>query len=116
MKSWTGLGSAKDRYADTTIQRCSQIIETLGDSVDKVFDTDSVENEIYRHRRHAQKDVIVSRLVEILYEDDLFATIIGRRHSAFPDFELNETPKQADKFPAVVKAARQEGDSYRCLV
>jgi hypothetical protein len=45
------LESAKGRYTDTTIQRCSQIIGPLGEALDNVFDTDVVENAVYRHRR-----------------------------------------------------------------
>lgn len=47
------LGSAKGRYTDTTIQRCSQMIGPLGDSLHKVFDTNIVDNELYRNRRRA---------------------------------------------------------------
>ena len=49
------LESAKGRFTDTTIQRCSQIIGPLGDALDNVFDTRIVENELYRHRRRAQR-------------------------------------------------------------
>ena len=83
------LESAKGRYTDTTIQRCSQIIGPLGDALDNVFDTRIVENELYRHRRRAQnRDSNVSRLVGILGKENLFSIIHGRRHSAFPDFDF----------------------------
>ena len=111
------LESAKGRYTDTTIQRCSQIIGPLGDALDKVFDTKIVENELYRHRRRAQnRDNNVLRLMEILSEDKLFSTIPGRRHSAFPDFDLNETPKQAGKFSAKMKQLSKRLDRRKAII
>ena len=60
------IESSKGRYIDTTIHRCSQIIGPLGDALDNVFDTNVVENELYRHRRRAQnRDSNVSRLIEL---------------------------------------------------
>lgn len=65
------LESAKGRYTDTTIQRCSQIVGPLGEALDVVFDSNVVENEIYRHRRRAQnRDGNVIRLIEFLHGEE----------------------------------------------
>lgn len=48
------LDGAKGRYTETTLQRCSQIVGPLGESLEVVFDSKVIENELYRHRRRAQ--------------------------------------------------------------
>ena len=82
-----------------------------------MFDTRIVENELYRHRRRAQnRDSNVSRLVGILGKENLFSIIHGRRHSAFPDFDFSETPKQSGKFAAKIKQLSKHLDRRRAIV
>lgn len=67
------LASAKGRHTDTTVDRCSQIIGQLGEALDSVFDSNVVENEIYRHRkRPITRDDKVARFVERLEKEELF--------------------------------------------
>lgn len=41
------LESAKGRYTDTTVERCSQMIGPFFEALDSVFDSNVVEQEIY---------------------------------------------------------------------
>ena len=43
------LDSAKGRYTDNTIQRCSQIVGPLGEAMDNMFDSQRIEHELYLH-------------------------------------------------------------------
>ena len=99
------LEAAKRRYTDKTVYRCTQIVGPFGEALDCVFDSNVVENEVYRHRRRAQnRDGNVSRLIEFLQLEDLFVEQVGRYHKGFPGLKLYfVNPKQARKFPAKMK-------------
>ena len=111
------LEAAKGRYTDTTIDRCSQLIGPLGEALDVVFDANVIEKEIYRHRRRAgNRDANVSRLIEFLDPEQLFADYPGRHHSAFPEFSYDETPRQSGKFVAKIKQLSTKLDKRRLVV
>lgn len=111
------LDAAKGRYTDSTIQRCSQIIGPLGEALDVVFDSNIVENEIYRHRRRTQnRDGNVSTIIKLLYDEELFIHHDARVHSAFPGFSLSVNPKQASKFPAKIKQLSTRLDRLKNIV
>lgn len=111
------LASAKGRYTDTTIDRCSQIIGPFGEALDSVFDANVVENEIYRHRkRTVNRDENVARLVEFLEKEKLFDIHAGRSHHAFKYFDFTETPKQAGKFACKMMQLSKKLDRRRQVV
>ena len=88
------LGAAKGRYIETTIKRSSHIVCPLGESLDVVFDSNVVENALYRHRRrYHDRDKNVQFLIQYLKDDDLFIIKLGRFHRAFTKTNHSETPK-----------------------
>jgi hypothetical protein len=111
------LSSAKGRYTDITIDRCSQIIGPFGEALDSVFDVNIVENEIYRHRRRTvNRDSNVQNLVEFLQTEKLFEVRSGRFHQGFKDFQYSENPKQAGKFAGKMKQLCKRLDRRRHVV
>lgn len=93
------LDSSAGRYTDSTIDRCSQLVGPLGQALDKIYDENLVEKEVYRHRRrHVTRDENVNLFVQLLARDQLFKNTPGRAHKAFPNFVHSETPKKACKY------------------
>lgn len=111
------LDSAKGRYTDSTIQRCSQIVGPLGEALDAVFDSNIIENELYRHRRrNANGDANVDGMISFLQEDSLFKKTAGRYYRAFPDYIHNENPKFPGKFQGKMKQLSKRLDKRRKIV
>ena len=111
------LDAAKGRYTENTLQRCSQIIGPLGESLDTVFDAKVIENEIYRHRRRAQnRDQNVAKLISFLQPSELFSLTCGRFHKAFPYFHHRGAPKFPGKFPGKMKQLSKRLDKRRAAV
>lgn len=111
------LDSAKGRYTNTTIQRCSQIVGPLGEALDGVFDSKVVENELYRHRRrHEDRDKNVEELISLLSKENLFDFIPGRTHKTFPDFQFTENPRNAGQFIAKMTQLNKKLDKIRRVV
>ena len=111
------LDSAKGRYTNTTIQRCSQIIGPLGEALDVVFDSKIVENELYRHRRRSEnRDKNVAQLIGLIQNENLFSFVPGRHHRAFPDFVYSENPVQAGQFKAKMLQLSKKLDKRRRII
>ena len=111
------LESAEGRYTDTTVQRSNQLIGPLGEALDHVFDSNAVENEIYRYPRRAQnRDSNVSRLIEILKNEELFDYRVGRKHRTFVVFQYSINPKVSGQFIAKIKQLSQRLDKRRGVV
>ena len=111
------LDAAKGRYTETTLQRCSQIVGPLGESLDVVFDSKVIENELYRHRRRAQnRDKNIVQLVSFLQPNDLFSIVCGRHHKAFPQFRYSENPKTPGKFSLKMKQLSKKLDKRRAAI
>jgi hypothetical protein len=62
----------------------SQIVGPLGGALDSVFDSQVIENELYRHRRRdVNRDVNVEKLLSYLKDEALFTETPHRAHRAF---------------------------------
>ncbi|KAH3741064.1 hypothetical protein DPMN_047782 [Dreissena polymorpha] len=111
------LDAAKGRYTDLTIQRCSQIIGPLGGALDSVFDSNVIQHEIYRHRyRDCNRDTNVSRIIELLHDEQLFTNVPARYHNAFPGYVYNINPKQPGGFAAKIKQLSLRLDRLKKVV
>jgi hypothetical protein len=111
------LDSAKGRYTDSTLQRCSQIVGPLGEALDSVFDSQVIENELYRHRRRdVNRDVNVEKLLSYLKDEALFTETPDRAHRAFPNFVHNENPKFPGKYMGKMKQLSKRLDKRRRII
>ncbi|VDI47021.1 Hypothetical predicted protein [Mytilus galloprovincialis] len=112
------LSCAKGQYTNATIQRCSQIIGPLGEALDTVFDSQVVENELYRHRRRSgNRDENVKQLISFLQNDKLFAFTVGRNHKAFPDFQFSENPSNPGQFqPKMIQLSKKLDKRRRVIL
>ncbi|CAG2194617.1 unnamed protein product [Mytilus edulis] len=111
------LDSAKGRYTNNTIQRCSQIVGPLGEALDSVFDSKVIENELYRHRRrNLDRDLNVSKMITFLGDESLFSQTPGRHHRAFPKYFHNENPKFPGKFQGKMKQLSKRLDKRRRII
>ncbi|XP_060559101.1 uncharacterized protein LOC132719356 [Ruditapes philippinarum] len=111
------LESAKGRYTDLTIQRCSQIIGPLGEALDSIFDVNIVQQEVYRHRyRAVNRDENVLRLIQFLADENIFKIVPGRKHNAFPDYDININPGKPEAFAAKVIQLSKRLDKLKSVV
>ncbi|CAC5389594.1 unnamed protein product [Mytilus coruscus] len=112
------LSCAKGQYTNATIQRCSQIIGPFGEALDTVFDSQVVENELYRHRRRSgNRDGNVKQLISFLQNDKLFAFTVGRNHKAFPDFQFSENPRNPGQFqPKMIQLSKKLDKRRRVIL
>ncbi|KAK3102767.1 hypothetical protein FSP39_013804 [Pinctada imbricata] len=111
------LTSAKGRYTDTTIQRCSQIVGPLGEALDDIFGEKMVENEIYHHRRRSHnRDANIAKFLTFLKNDQLFQVIPGRQHRGFPNFTYTENVKKSSKFQAKMKQLSKRLDRRKNII
>ncbi|CAC5386074.1 unnamed protein product [Mytilus coruscus] len=111
------LDSAKGRYTNNTIQRCSQIVGPLGEALDSIFDSKVIENELYRHRRrNVDRDLNVSGMITFLSDESLFLRTSGRHQRAFPEYFHNENPKFPGKFQGKMKQLSKRLDKRRRII
>jgi hypothetical protein len=82
------LKHAHGQYSDTVVARCSQLVGSLGNSIEGVYQAEVVSKVTYKAKSRRQDTTAgVQRFVAEYINDSLFSHIPGRQHSAFSGFE-----------------------------
>lgn len=85
--------------------------------MNSVFDSQVIENELYRHRRRdVNRDVNVEKLLSYLKDEALFTETPDRAHRAFPNFVHNENPKFPGKYMGKMKQLSKRLDERRRII
>ena len=85
-----GLGS---NITDTTIQRVGRSLRSSSHILEMFDVCNSSKPELGHHKRRTSETDIAKLLKQIHSQTSVFATVVGRRHRAFPKFKRNMVKK-----------------------
>jgi hypothetical protein len=100
------LKNAHGKYTPVQVERCCHLSGNVGRDLDRTFAGNIAETTTRSSHGHRKTDDAVLSFVQEYLEDNLFASVAGRSHRHFPDFNAKRLHKTIKK-PAQLKSRLQ---------